>query len=624
MAGYRPGDLIQNRYEVQGHLCIDRFGTVLRVVDLEVGIEAALKVIHPGFIPNEEVGRLFLESMKEMLSIRHMNVASVFDVNSTEGKYYLVRQLIHGVPLSRLMMNRKLRGDAFSLDETLPILNQLVGMLSSSKHTIHGSLSPESIRILPEHLKVTDMGLAESLPLKAVWRRLIGGDRLRGYVAPELELGVALTPACDVFSLGVLLGEMLTQLTFRGQSELFTGAFQDIPSGVESIIQRALNAEPSARYKSTADFWEALADATGTPRVFAISSTAFTSKGKSGSEVKFDDDSDLDLLLEETKAFQPMPEEDTAKIAMERVIDGSPIPDKDPSKSGSPAPTPLVSKQRSSAPSPPKARKPDSLRDSQIDSVQGTRKKISIPSEQSDLAIGPKRPSYTPRESTPPPIELSQSMVSSKSRTARIPEPHRDEDKSKSEASGSDSMQWDSSPNAGVAEQTQNKASRTQIEGGSNTPSNGLQRISRTSDLAAAKLETQANLAEKESAEELLKRAEKLDGVDPRFVRAAHTLESSKRGSRSKKAAEILKQRSENLEGIDPRYLRAAARLAENEVDAAQSDALYDDADSESWRDELEGYRNSEMVSFLTPAEQQSETPTDPEVEQAPEKNGHS
>ena len=82
----------------------------------------------------------------------------------------------------------------------------------------------------------------------------------------------------------------------------------------------------------------------------------------------------------------------------------------------------------------------------------------------------------------------------------------------------------------------------------------------------ANRLEKRATDAERESAEELLRRARRLDGVDPRLVRAAHSLESDRRGARSRQAAQILRQRAENLDGVDPRFLRAAASLEETKV----------------------------------------------------------
>jgi hypothetical protein len=116
---------------------------------------------------------------------------------------------------------------------------------------------------------------------------------------------------------------------------------------------------------------------------------------------------------------------------------------------------------------------------------------------------------------------------------------------------------------------------------------------------AAGKLEAQAEAAVRSSTEELIRRAERLDGVDPRFVRAAHKLESEKRGARSAKAAEVLKQRTERLDGIDPRLLRAAARLEEAKVHDVPEPEKPDEAVGDDWRARLAEANEDSVISFL-------------------------
>jgi hypothetical protein len=136
---------------------------------------------------------------------------------------------------------------------------------------------------------------------------------------------------------------------------------------------------------------------------------------------------------------------------------------------------------------------------------------------------------------------------------------------------------------------------------------------------AVDKLSAEASAAEDATAEELLRRAEKLDGVDPRFVRAAHSLEADRRGARSRRAAEILKEKATELDGIDPRFLRAAARLEEAKVHDTSSVVKVDEvegkekAESEDdWRARMEEAAEDSVISFLAP----------PVVERTPEVRG--
>lgn len=126
---------------------------------------------------------------------------------------------------------------------------------------------------------------------------------------------------------------------------------------------------------------------------------------------------------------------------------------------------------------------------------------------------------------------------------------------------------------------------------------------------ALSKLESQASLAEARSTEELIRRADRLEGVDPRFVRAAHRLESEKRGSRSRQAAEVLRSKTDNLDGIDPRFLRAAARLEQARVSDVPITGLHDmeklrreaDENNEDWRDRMEALKEDSVISFIAP-----------------------
>jgi hypothetical protein len=123
---------------------------------------------------------------------------------------------------------------------------------------------------------------------------------------------------------------------------------------------------------------------------------------------------------------------------------------------------------------------------------------------------------------------------------------------------------------------------------------------------AVAKLERAAAEAERSSAEELIRRAGALDGVDPRLVRAAHALESDRRGGRSKQAAELIKQRAEELEGIDPRLLRAAARLEEARISSVppteeEEPQPEPQGEDDDWRERLSNVEGEQVISFLAP-----------------------
>jgi hypothetical protein len=129
-------------------------------------------------------------------------------------------------------------------------------------------------------------------------------------------------------------------------------------------------------------------------------------------------------------------------------------------------------------------------------------------------------------------------------------------------------------------------------------------------DEVGERVEEWVEHAERESSQELIRMAERLDGVDPRFVRAAHALETKKR---SEEVQAELQGKSEDSEGIDPKFLRAAAKTGDRaKADGrgtgnAVDDALFDgdieleapEEDEDDWRERLEQSNSIEIVSFL-------------------------
>ena len=165
MAGYRASEVIAGRYEIRESLGIGRLGPVVRAVDTDVGIEVAFKVIHPAFMPDKETRLRFVEEISAVARTKHPSMARIFDVDIDEDdRCYIVRQLLEGVPLRRLMDNRRAGGRAFSLKEVLPVVEQVIDFLENDRGIVHGALSPEKIWILPQHLKVTDAGISAHLP----------------------------------------------------------------------------------------------------------------------------------------------------------------------------------------------------------------------------------------------------------------------------------------------------------------------------------------------------------------------------------------------------------------------------------------------------------------------------
>ena len=124
---------------------------------------------------------------------------------------------------------------------------------------------------------------------------------------------------------------------------------------------------------------------------------------------------------------------------------------------------------------------------------------------------------------------------------------------------------------------------------------------------AVANLVSRTRQAERESTEELVKHADRLEGVNPRFVRAAHKLEVEKRGGDSRRVDEVLRERATDLDGINPRFLRAAAKLENAKISEVPITGLHEmkeieaETSDEDWRKRIGTSKEDSVISFVVP-----------------------
>jgi len=568
----RTGELVRGRYEVVSSLGVGRLGAAFLVTDTDTSSDAVMKLAHPGLIGNEEIGRQFLIGMRPLRKVTHPCMVRVLDANCEAQNYYVVNELVDGISLRHLMEKRRDQGKGFAVRETLPILQQIAGFFEESGILEHGSLSPENIWIKPDGLKLLDVGWAASLPAAAVGHRLASRMNARGYVAKELLGGSSPTPRSDVYSLGALVFEMFTQIPFNSRLEAVTAAAHDMPADLCDILQRALAPIPENRYANVREFENAVSE---------VFDSTFRSSRRSD-ETREPARATLQKPSATTPPSRyrttiapagPPPAEHTVQIAMDDVIRDH---------------TEGVEETMREPTQPTGKRVPWA----KIAPEHGTREGGAFAMHPPPL-ITPKRPER--KDSLPPhpvrivpPHRITRTEPSSKalpkksSAELRTPPPKRTVGKEIDLGGiGTDEE------NAKMREGTQ-EIDMALVE--SQTATN-------TAD-AVVKLEKQAADAVKASTDELIRRAERLEGVDPRLVRAAHKLEAERRGARSAKAAEIIKQRGEDLDGIDPRLLRAAARLEEARINDVP-DPVKEQEPSEDWRERIAVSKEDSVVSFL-------------------------
>ncbi|MCA9527603.1 MAG: protein kinase, partial [Myxococcales bacterium] len=259
---FAVGDVVDGRYEVRDVIGRGPLGVVYRVHDQEIELDVALKVMHDELLPEAADRGAFAEAVRRVRRLSQQNIVRLYEQEETDDRCYYTMQLLEGLPLRKVVGLRREREQRFTVREVEPIFNQITMALGHAhRHTVHGNLKPENILILPDVLKLTDVGsyaFVDRARFVAAQQEAGRG----GYLAPELIAGEALTPQADIYSLGALLYELLTGKPFGPEaipvSKLLDKPDEAQPGGIDRIISRATAKAPTARFEGAEAFAEAL------------------------------------------------------------------------------------------------------------------------------------------------------------------------------------------------------------------------------------------------------------------------------------------------------------------------------------------------------------------------------
>ncbi|RKG97025.1 protein kinase domain-containing protein [Corallococcus carmarthensis] len=250
-APYKPGDVVADRYAIQEVVGSGPLGFVFRAQDQAIDVEVALKVIQPRLVQQPEERTQFALSMRVGKKLNHPNLVRVYEEGVDGDRPFFTMQLLEGLTLRRMMEQRAAKGQLFSLKEVEPLLAQMAAALDGAhRFGPHSNVKPENVFVLPDLLKVSDYGLGLAVP-HLPFVQAQKGHRAAAYIAPEYVNGAELDTRIDVYSLGVLMGEMITGLLPEdGGVPEVSVRHPDLPPAFESFYRRALNVNPLARPKS--------------------------------------------------------------------------------------------------------------------------------------------------------------------------------------------------------------------------------------------------------------------------------------------------------------------------------------------------------------------------------------
>jgi eukaryotic-like serine/threonine-protein kinase len=261
--------LVDGRYLIVRRIGSGGMADVYRAEDTHLGRQVALKVLHRRFAQDQEFVERFRREASAAAGLQHPNVVGVFDRGRHDGTYYIAMEHLPGQTLKEVVIEEAPLAQERVVDLGTQIL-QAAGF--AHRHgVIHRDFKPHNV-IVDEQgaVKVTDFGIARAGASEMTETGSIMGTAQ--YLSPEQAQGHAVTAASDLYSIGVMLYEMLAgRLPFEGDSAVSVALKHlseapppisqfrpDVSPALESVVMAALAKDPAHRWQSADDFAEAL------------------------------------------------------------------------------------------------------------------------------------------------------------------------------------------------------------------------------------------------------------------------------------------------------------------------------------------------------------------------------
>lgn len=257
------GKMLGNRYEILEEIGQGGMGIVYKARCHLLNRFVAIKILRPEFSHDEEFIKRFKYESQSAASLSHPNIVSIYDVGNEGNIYYIVMEYVKGKTLKQII--KEVNGH-LSVDETISIASQVLRALDNAhRHNIiHRDIKPHNILITEDGIaKVTDFGIARAATDYTLTynKNIIGTAQ---YFSPEQAKGGIVDEKSDIYSLGIIMYEMLTgQVPFEGDSPISVALKhieeelvppskinRDIPKGIEDIIIKATQKDPTKRYST--------------------------------------------------------------------------------------------------------------------------------------------------------------------------------------------------------------------------------------------------------------------------------------------------------------------------------------------------------------------------------------
>ena len=264
------GQKINDRYQIIKSIGEGGMANVYLAYDTILDRDVAVKVLRGDLSNDEKFVRRFQREALNASSLSHPNIVEVYDVGDDNGQYFIVMEYIEGKNLKDLLKKR----GKLTTSEVVDIMTQIADGLSVAhdSYIIHRDIKPQNIMILENGLvKITDFGIAMAMNAT----QLTQTNSVMGsvhYLPPEQASGKGSTLKSDIYSMGILMYELLTgKLPYRGDNAVeialkhlkeplpsIRDELPDLPQSVENIILKSAAKNPKNRYNDAREMYEDL------------------------------------------------------------------------------------------------------------------------------------------------------------------------------------------------------------------------------------------------------------------------------------------------------------------------------------------------------------------------------
>ena len=255
----RPGDYLQNRYEILEMIGGGGMSEVYRAHCHKLNRDVAIKVLKREFCSDEEFVRKFKMEAQAAGSLNHPNIVNVYDVVDEEALHYIVMELVDGITLKEYIQKK----GRLEVREALEIAGQVARGLGAAhrRGIVHRDVKSQNMILSKDgKVKVADFGIARAVSAQTMSSQAMGSVH---YISPEQARGDYTDARSDIYSLGITIYEMVTgRLPFEGDTAVSVALAHieekmtppsvyapEIPAGLEQIILKCTKKDPEERYQ---------------------------------------------------------------------------------------------------------------------------------------------------------------------------------------------------------------------------------------------------------------------------------------------------------------------------------------------------------------------------------------